>query len=232
MTVESAAFITDLNSSYPPGSDFLSEGDDHLRLLKSVLKNQFTSLGAQAVTVSADDLNGAITYGAAAGLSSDIDFIDHTKGLQWTLPSADTVRINAGEKTIDSQDYQYLEFSMAGLVVNAGGVADDAGFVACVVDQTISVTVPAFVGFNDKTTYEYLAGILYNPDTDELIVGDNDAPSNTCADVILQAANPSVRVKLSELVLIVEAMRGGAVGETLTLTKDSSNDFDFTGSWA
>jgi microcystin-dependent protein len=38
MTVESASFISGLNASYPPGSDTISEGDDHLRLIKSVLK--------------------------------------------------------------------------------------------------------------------------------------------------------------------------------------------------
>ena len=38
MTVESASFISGLNASYPPGSDSISEGDDHLRLIKTVLK--------------------------------------------------------------------------------------------------------------------------------------------------------------------------------------------------
>ena len=38
MTVESASFISGLNASYPPGSDTISEGDDHLRLIKTVLK--------------------------------------------------------------------------------------------------------------------------------------------------------------------------------------------------
>jgi microcystin-dependent protein len=39
MTVESATYISGLNASYPPGSDTISEGDDHLRLIKSVLKS-------------------------------------------------------------------------------------------------------------------------------------------------------------------------------------------------
>jgi hypothetical protein len=41
MTVENASYISGLNSAYPPGSDTISEGDDHLRLIKAVLKETF-----------------------------------------------------------------------------------------------------------------------------------------------------------------------------------------------
>ena len=39
MTVESATYVSGLNANYPPGSNTISEGDDHLRLIKSVLKS-------------------------------------------------------------------------------------------------------------------------------------------------------------------------------------------------
>ena len=41
MTVESAVYINTLNSALPPGTDPKGEGDDHLRLLKAVLKATF-----------------------------------------------------------------------------------------------------------------------------------------------------------------------------------------------
>ncbi len=41
MGIESGNFITNLNSSYPLSSDNVSEGDDHLRLIKNVLKKTF-----------------------------------------------------------------------------------------------------------------------------------------------------------------------------------------------
>jgi hypothetical protein len=41
MTVETTTLITGLNSAWPAGTDPKSEGDDHLRLLKSVLKADF-----------------------------------------------------------------------------------------------------------------------------------------------------------------------------------------------
>ena len=46
MTVESAAFISGLVPAYPPGSDSISEGDDHLRLLKTVLQGTFPNANA------------------------------------------------------------------------------------------------------------------------------------------------------------------------------------------
>lgn len=57
MAVETASFISQLNASYPAATDLLSEGDNHIRLTKSVLQTQFTSLGAQAVTATAVALN-------------------------------------------------------------------------------------------------------------------------------------------------------------------------------
>ena len=46
MTVESASYISGLVPAYPPGSDSISEGDDHLRLLKTVLQGTFPNANA------------------------------------------------------------------------------------------------------------------------------------------------------------------------------------------
>ncbi len=57
MTVESASYISQLNSSNPSASDPLSEGDDHLRLVKSVLQTQFPGLATTAVTQTSAQMN-------------------------------------------------------------------------------------------------------------------------------------------------------------------------------
>tara|TARA_R100001443_G_C3349748_1_gene176561 strand:+ start:674 stop:1162 length:489 start_codon:yes stop_codon:yes gene_type:complete len=57
MTVESASYISQLNTSNPSASDNISEGDDHLRLIKSVLKSQFPNLATTAVTQSSAQMN-------------------------------------------------------------------------------------------------------------------------------------------------------------------------------
>lgn len=41
MTVEVAQYVADLNKALPPGNDPKAEGDDHLRLIKTVLQNTF-----------------------------------------------------------------------------------------------------------------------------------------------------------------------------------------------
>lgn len=67
MTVETATYIGDLNDSYPASGDAKSEGDNHIRLLKTVLKAQFSSLGSAAVTATAAQLNTITLKAAKAG---------------------------------------------------------------------------------------------------------------------------------------------------------------------
>ena len=57
MTVESASYISQLNKSNPAASDNISEGDDHLRLIKSVLQTQFPNLATTAVTQTSAQMN-------------------------------------------------------------------------------------------------------------------------------------------------------------------------------
>jgi hypothetical protein len=47
MTVESASYIEQLNSSLPSSTDYRHEGDNHLRLIKQALKNTFKSSNKQ-----------------------------------------------------------------------------------------------------------------------------------------------------------------------------------------
>lgn len=57
MAVETATFISQLDNSLPTAADLISEGDDHIRLTKTVLKTQFPNFGTTAVTASATELN-------------------------------------------------------------------------------------------------------------------------------------------------------------------------------
>ena len=57
MAVESASYISQLNTSNPAASDNISEGDDHLRLIKTVLQTQFPNLSTTAVTQTSAQMN-------------------------------------------------------------------------------------------------------------------------------------------------------------------------------
>lgn len=63
MTLESATYIDSLNQSYPEGSAKKSKGDDHLRLIKSVLKNTFPNITG-AMTATHTSLNRVETPGS------------------------------------------------------------------------------------------------------------------------------------------------------------------------
>lgn len=64
MTVETASLISDLNPLLPDQSDGMSEGDNHIRLLKSVIKATFPNINA-AVTATDEILNNIRTATAA-----------------------------------------------------------------------------------------------------------------------------------------------------------------------
>ncbi len=59
MALETGTFISDLVVTNPVASDPLAAADDHLRLIKTTIKNTFPNLTA-AVTVTASDLNGKV----------------------------------------------------------------------------------------------------------------------------------------------------------------------------
>lgn len=72
MGLESATYINDLVNSNPTGLDEVNKGDDHLRLIKSVLQNSFTNIGA-AVNANATELNNLVGLTADA---SELNILD------------------------------------------------------------------------------------------------------------------------------------------------------------
>lgn len=87
MTVESVTTINDLDPLNPAGTDGKSEGDDHIRNIKTGLKQTFPNI-AGPMTATHDELNyldGPIPGTASAskalvlGATKNIDTIDVTK---------------------------------------------------------------------------------------------------------------------------------------------------------
>ena len=86
MTVETASYISQLNSALPAVGDAVGEGDDHLRLVKSVLQTQFPNLTAAAVNANATELNLLDGVSALVTLAADQSW----SGSQRGTPSAVT----------------------------------------------------------------------------------------------------------------------------------------------
>jgi hypothetical protein len=62
MGLEVATYINGLVTSNPAGTDDRSQGDDHIRLIKSVLKNTFPNLDG-AITITDEQINSIATPG-------------------------------------------------------------------------------------------------------------------------------------------------------------------------
>ena len=77
MTVESVTYIDDLNASYPAGTDAKSEGDDHIRNIKSAIKATFPNVNG-AISSTDEDLS------ACAGFSGSIS----SDGTTVTIPTS------------------------------------------------------------------------------------------------------------------------------------------------
>ena len=103
MGVETATYISELSATNPLGTDPISQGDDQIRLVKSVLQSQFTSLGAAAVTGTAAELNLIDGY---TGTTAELNTLDVTT--QGTSEASKVLTADAsGDVTIADGAYDF-----------------------------------------------------------------------------------------------------------------------------
>ena len=74
MGLETGTYIDSLNSSNPTAGDAVSEGDDHLRLIKSTVKATFPNI-SNAVTSTHTELN--LLDGVTAN-TTELNYVDIT----------------------------------------------------------------------------------------------------------------------------------------------------------
>lgn len=96
MALESATYVDGLNSSNPAATDGLSQADDHLRLLKSTIKNTFPNLSA-AVDATAAELN--ILDGATV-TTAELNILDGVTSTAAELNILDGVTATASELNV------------------------------------------------------------------------------------------------------------------------------------
>lgn len=103
MALETAITINQLDPANPSGPDRLAQGDDHLRLLKQVLKNTFPNITGP-MTLTNDYLN------SLAGLVVPVGTINLWYGTTaaipagWALCNGQTVNRSSGQGTITTPD--------------------------------------------------------------------------------------------------------------------------------
>jgi hypothetical protein len=92
MTVESVTYISDLDDTYPELDDPKSEGDDHLRNIKTGLSGTFPNFAGVAMTATEAELN--ILDGATV-TTAEVNIIDGgTSATATTVADADRVVLN------------------------------------------------------------------------------------------------------------------------------------------
>lgn len=114
MPIESATYIGQLNAAWPLPTDPISEGDNHLQLIKGVLQSQFTSLGNAAVVRTAAELN-AVTSKLTSFNGRATPAVVPTEG-DYTLNLLGDTAITAPSIG------QYLRYSGSGWVNLAGSL--------------------------------------------------------------------------------------------------------------
>jgi hypothetical protein len=127
MALESATYISQLNTANPAPTDLLAQGDDHIRLIKAVLKATFPNINGP-VSATDEDINttvsliaggaGGLTptggiiawYGSAASVPAGWHVCDGTTG----------IARSDGTGTIDTPDLRNLVILGAGSVAAQG----------------------------------------------------------------------------------------------------------------
>ena len=94
MGLETATYITDLVSNNPLGTDSKAQGDNHIRLIKNVLKTQFPNLGSAAVTTTAAELN---KLDGATATTAELNILDGVTSTTAELNILDGVTATAAE---------------------------------------------------------------------------------------------------------------------------------------
>lgn len=138
MAIESASFISDLNTSNPPGSDPVGQADDHIRLLKSVLKATFPNLTG-AVTSTQAQLNASLV---PTGLVAMWSGSSSSVPTGWALCNGQTAARSDGTGNITTPDLRdrFVVSSGTTYAVGSTGGASSVTPTVTLTNQAVTLT--------------------------------------------------------------------------------------------
>ena len=240
MGLESATYISQLTATNPTASDPVSQGDDHLRLIKSVLQSQFTTLGAAAVTTTAAELNlldGKTTLAVegtavlSTGESGGTKFLredgDGTSSWQaaagTTYTAGDGLDLSTTTFSTDLLSNGGLEIQSTELSV-AQGISqyDVAQFASGVVDNDfLKIDSTSVEG---RSASEVLSDIAALPLAGGTMTGEIAAADQVISRPEIKDYSET-KVALSAAASVAIDLTGGNV---FTLTADQNTTFTFT----
>ena len=159
MAKEVATYISELTATNPVSSDSVSVGDDHIRMLKTVLKTQFSGLtGTTAIAASEAELNilDGVTSTAAelnildgvTSTAAELNILDGVTSTAAELNIVDGVTSTAAELNIldgvtsTAAELNYLDLATLGTSADSKALTQASGVVTIVGDVKITGTTP------------------------------------------------------------------------------------------
>ena len=202
MAKETATYISQLVATNPVASDSVSVGDDHLRMLKTVLKTQFSGLsGTTAVTASEAEMNYLDI--ATLGTSEDSKVLTQASGvvtivgdvkITGTTPLLTIGDAGAEDTTIlfdgNAKDFHIaLDDSADKLIIGEGSTVG-TNEILSITDDTVTIgdgaAVDTYLNF-DGNAVDYRIGL--DDGTDKLEIGAGVAHGTTAAIAIDSSAD-------------------------------------------
>lgn len=123
MTVETALYPSQLNTTLPTAADMVSEGDDHLRLIKTVLKTTFPNFGG---AVNASHIEANYLVGVTSGIQAQLNAKGAIAGQAWTGTHAfsDSISVPTlaqGTNTTGAASAAFVQTEWSTRLPNYGG---------------------------------------------------------------------------------------------------------------
>ena len=215
MGLETASYISQLVATNPLATDPISQGDDHLRLIKSVLQTQFSGLsGTTAVTASGTEMN--LLDGVTA-TTTELNYLDITTLGTSEASKAVTADAN-GDVTIADGAYDFDVASHDGTngLKLAGTLVTATATELNLIDGYTGTT--AELNYNDVTT-------LGTVEASKTVTAAASTATVNFADKILQ--RPEIK-DYGETVNAIGGTGGGTqsidltLGNVVTATQDTS----------
>jgi len=219
MGLETASYISQLVATNPLATDPISQGDDHLRLIKSVLQTQFSGLsGTTAVTTSEAEMN--ILDGVTA-TSTELNYLDITTLGQSEESKVLTADAN-GDVTIEDGAFDFDVASHDGTngLKLAGTLVTATATELNLIDGYTGTT--AELNYNDVTT-------LGTVEASKAVTAAASTATVNFADKILQRPElkdySETKVALSAAATVDVDV---TTGNVFTLTADQNTTFTFS----
>jgi hypothetical protein len=180
MTVESVSYISDLNASYPAAGDSRSEGDDHIRNLKTGIKATFPNVSG-AVTPTHTELN--YVDGVTSAIQTQLDGKQTASGpafrayqsVAQSIPNATNTKVLLQTETFDTNScFASSAFtpSVAGLYQFNGAVgfaSSPSNLQAMLVKNGVIVSKGAQTAANDLLYIAEVGDLIYMNGTTDYV---------------------------------------------------------------